>query len=395
MGAARDAASNVVEGRGVPEQPVAQLLKPTQKSACQQVLARVDKERALARIRVKRLLAKALVAIVAIGAQVQGSGAQTVGPRTSVQAAAQPVSFSALSRAQETAPKGPLGGYNVLIADRGNNRLLLVNEARKILWQYDFPGLPPENGADDAFFADGGKSIVTNLEHEQVIQVIDVATKTVTWQYGTLGKKGSTPGLLDFPDDAYKLPNGNIIVADIRNCRILEIAPDKRIARQAGQTGRCWGPDRLNSPNGDKPLPNGNVLISTIGDHAITELDKNWKEVARLVLPISYPSDPQLTRDGNFLVAGYTRPGKVMEIAKDGRIVWQYRPQAGGALNKPSLAIELPNGNILVNDDLNARVVVIDKASNRIVWQYGETGQPGAAPGHLRIPDGLDIIKAD
>lgn len=352
------------------------------------------KER-LARIQVKALLTKALVAIVAIGVQVHGSGAQTVIPQQGVRVATQPASFPASPRAQDPAPKGPLGGYNVLIADRGNNRLLLVSEAGKILWQYDFPGLPPENGADDAFFADGGKSIVTNLEHEQVIQVIDVATKTVTWQYGTLGKKGSAPGLLDFPDDAYKLPNGNIIVADIRNCRILEIAPDKQIARQAGQTGRCWGPDRLNSPNGDKPLANGHVLISTIGDHAITELDKNWKQVARLVLPIRYPSDPQLTQDGNFLVAGYTRPGKLMEIAKDGRVVWQYQPQPGGALNKPSLAIELPNGNILVNDDLNARVVVIDKASNRIVWQYGVTGQPGAAPGHLRIPDGLDIIKAD
>lgn len=113
------------------------------------------------------------------------------------------------------------------------------------------------------------------------------------------------------------------------------------------------------------------------------------------MLPIKYPSDPQLTRAGNFLVAGYTKPGKLMEIAKDGTIVWQYQPQAGGALNKPSLAIELPNGNILVNDDLNARVVVIDKASNRIVWQYGVTGHPGAAPGYLHIPDGLDITKAD
>ena len=67
----------------------------------------------------------------------------------------------------------------------------------------------------------------------------------------------------------------------------------------------------------------------------------------------------------------------------------------GGKLNRPSLAIELPNGNIMANDDLNHRVIVIDKATKAILWQYGVTGQRGLTPGYLAIPDGLDIIKAD
>ena len=299
----------------------------------------------------------------------------------------------------DTAPvadTGPLGGYNVLIADRGNNRLLLVNEKKDILWTYHFEGLPPDSGADDAFFADDGKSIIVNLEHQQVIQIIDRATKKVTWQYGELGKTGSKPGFLNFPDDAYKLPNGDVVVADIRNCRILEIAPDKHIVRQAGKTGKCWGgPETLASPNGDKPLPNGHLLISTITDHSIVELDENWNQVLRLSLPIGYPSDPQMTAAGNFLVAGYTNPGTLIEVARDGTVVWEYKPTGDGALNRPSLAIELPNGNLLLNDDLNARVVVIEKATSKIIWQYGVTGQPGTEPGHLHIPDGLDIIKAD
>ena len=125
--------------------------------------------------------------------------------------------------------------------------------------------MPPRSGADDAFFADNGKSVIVNLEHQQVIEVIDRATKTVTWQYGTLGRRGSAPGLLDFPDDAYQLANGDVIVADIRNCRIIEIAPDKHIVRQAGETGKCGaGATTLASPNGDKPLANGHILVSTL-----------------------------------------------------------------------------------------------------------------------------------
>jgi hypothetical protein len=52
----------------------------------------------------------------------------------------------------------------------------------------------------------------------------------------------------------------------------------------------------------------------------------------------------------------------------------------------------LPNGDILVNDDHNHRVVVIDRATNQIVWQYGHDGVAGSAPGYLDNPDGLDPL---
>ena len=289
-----------------------------------------------------------------------------------------------------------LGGYNVLIADRGNNRVLLVSAQKQILWEYDFSGIPPGTGADDAFFADRGKSIIVNLEHQQVIEVIDVASKTVTWRYGVLGKRGSHDGELDYPDDAYKLSNGDIIVADIRNCRILEIAPDKAIVRHAGVTGRCGNtPPMLASPNGDTPLPNGHVLISTINDHGLTELNDLWQPVLKLTLPLHYPSDPQMTKAGNFLISDYARTGRIIEIDRAGAIVWDYTGTADGGLNHPSLAMEMPNGNIIANDDLNHRVIVVDKATKKVVWQYGVTGQRGKEAGYLDIPDGLDIIEAE
>lgn len=289
-----------------------------------------------------------------------------------------------------------LGGYDVLIADRGNNRILLVSPAKKILWEYDFVDYPWNAGADDAFFTDGGKRIVVSLEHDQVIQVIDIRSKKVIWEYGHRERRGGGRGFLDFPDDAYQLPNGNVIVADIRNCRILEIAPDKQIVRQAGVTSRCGRRlPLLAAPNGDTPLANGHVLISTIDDHSLIELDKNWHRTLQLNLPLRYPSDPQMTKAGNFLLCDYTRPGKIIEIDRNGRVLWTFTAKGQGNLNRPSLAMELPNGNILANDDLNHRVIVIDKASSRIVWQYGVTGRHGSKPGYLHIPDGLDIIKAN
>jgi hypothetical protein len=66
-------------------------------------------------------------------------------------------------------------------------------------------------------------------------------------------------------------------VTDIRNCRVVEIAQDKHIVRQAGTTARGSQGALLTSPKGDKTLPNGHVLGRTIRDRSITELDDNLK----------------------------------------------------------------------------------------------------------------------
>lgn len=286
-----------------------------------------------------------------------------------------------------------LGGYNVLIADRGNNRLIEVTPAKKIVWQYQFNLPRPGLGADDSFFADGGKTIIVNLEEYHVLELIDYRTKQVTWSYGVPNQPGSKDGYLNTPDDAYQLPNGDISVADIKNCRILEIAPDKHIVRQYGQTKVCKNvPGYLNKPNGDTPLKNGHVFVSNITGHDLIELDENWQPVFSMNLPVRYPSDPQLTLAGNVLISDYSTPGKIVEVTKQGNIVWQYDGDGHVKMNKPSLAIELPNGNILANDDYNHRVIVIDKQTKQIVWQYGVTGKPGSADGQLNVPDGMDII---
>jgi glucose dehydrogenase len=52
----------------------------------------------------------------------------------------------------------------------------------------------------------------------------------------------------------------------------------------------------------------------------------------------------------------------------------------------------LPSGVFLSNDDYNDRMVAIDPQTGALVWQYGETGAPGTAPGLLNTPDGFDIL---
>lgn len=296
----------------------------------------------------------------------------------------------------QAADTSALGGYNVLIADRGNNRIIEVTPDKKIVWEYHF-NLPRMGlGADDAFFTDNGKSVIVNLEEYHLIQIIDYATKKVAWSYGVGGIPGSADGMLNTPDDSYKLANGDVTVADIKNCRVIEIAADKHIVHQYGFTKKCGSvTGYLNKPNGDTPLPGGGMYISNIVGHSLLQLDKDWNPVFKMNLPVVYPSDPQPTKAGNILVADYSTPGQIVEVAKNGDVVWRFNGDGSVKMNKPSLAIELPNGNVLTNDDLNHRVIVVNKADKKIVWQYGVTGKPGNTAGQLNIPDGVDIIPTD
>ena len=288
----------------------------------------------------------------------------------------------------------------LLIADRGNGRLLVVTDAGHVVWTFPGPhGLPAGQrfSADDAFIAPDGRTIVANDEEHQVVDRIDIATRRVTWQYGEYDRPGRSPGRLHTPDDAYPLANGDIVVADIRNCRILEIAPSKRIVRQWGRAGVCSDhpPRTFASPNGDTPLPDGGLLVTEISGSRVVRLRANGHVAFDVHLPVAYPSDAQLERDGSILVVDYSSPGAVLRLSPTGRVLWRYAPRKGtGALDHPSLAIQLADGTIALNDDFRHRVLVIDPRTNRIVWQYGRTDRPGRRPGSLNIPDGIDVLPA-
>jgi hypothetical protein len=282
---------------------------------------------------------------------------------------------------------GPVPGY-VMIADRNNGRVIIVSPAKKIVWEMD--GL---HDPDDAFFARGYRTISTNEEFNQTIALIDVAQRRVTWSYGHADVRGSGPGYLANPDDAYLLPNGLVQVADIENCRVVWVDGAKRIVREIGHAGSCSHdpPRSLSSPNGDTPLPDGGVLVTEIGGW-VDRISASGKLVYSVRTPTTYPSDAQLLPSGDILVAGFDTPGRVDEITPSGRIVWTYDPTGYWALDRPSLAVRWPNGMIAITDDWNHRVVVVDPHTKAVVWSYGHLGRPSSAPGYLDKPDGLDLL---
>ena len=287
-------------------------------------------------------------------------------------------------------PRSPLP-RDLLIADRDNNRLLLVTPAKRVVWQ--FAGL---RGPDDAFFTPGGRTIITNEEFNDTLTEVSLATRRRVWRYGHDAVAGAGPGYLNTPDDAYRLPGGATTVADIRNCRIVLLSHARRVLRVLGGSCVHDPPRGFASPNGDTPLADGGLLVTEIGPPGwIDRLDARGRLVWSLASPVAYPSDAQLLPDGRVLVCSFTDPGRIVILDRSGRVRWSFGALRGpNRLDKPSLAIRLPNGLIAANDDYRERVIVIDPRRHRIVWQYGHTDVAGSAPGYLDKPDGIDLAPA-
>jgi hypothetical protein len=289
----------------------------------------------------------------------------------------------------------------LLIADRGNDRILLVDSQHRVLWRFptrrDRAQGRRLNFDDDAFVAPGGRWIVSNEEEAHTIVAINVATHRRVHLFGVPGVRGGGADLLNTPDDAYPLGDGLLTVADAYNCRILFIRRH-RIVREYGRSGVCVHdpPATFGAVNGDTPLPDGGVLVSEIQGSWIDAIGPNGRLRWSLRAPVSYPSDPQPLPGGRVLLTDYARPGAAVIISRRGRVLWRYGPASGwGELDHPSLAVMLPNGNVAVNDDFRNRIVVIDPRRDAIVWQYGRANRAGAAAGQLRTPDGMDFVPLD
>ena len=140
-------------------------------------------------------------------------------------------------------------------------------------------------------------------------------------------------------------------------------------------------------------MDNGDILVTEIPGSWISRITREGKVVwsVRPAHPLPVRRFP--THDGQVIVADLLQARTCRYLRSDQQAVtWEYPvPNGEKMLDHPSLAIELPNGNVVLNDDRRHRVVVIDRKTKEIVWQYGVTDRSGYVPGFLNYPDGLDV----
>jgi DNA-binding beta-propeller fold protein YncE len=290
----------------------------------------------------------------------------------------------------------------VLIADGDGNRVFIIDPNGRMMWQFPRAGdLAPGQSfkaPEVAWFSPDNKQVVVASEDTNVLFVIDIVTHKIVSTYGKTGAEGAAgPNQVSAPDGVVMLKSRDLLVPDAGNCRIIQIPPGAHaISRQLGQTGVCAHnpPQTFSDPSGLFPMANGNYVVTEGVGHYVSEMTAAGKIAWTVQVP-GVTAIYQTSEIGpdRYLTVDHVVQGTVLTFDHTGKVLWKYAPTGDQSLNKPSLAIALPNGDVMVSDKVNNRLIVVDPRTNKVVWQYGHTKVPGAGPGFLNNPTGMDLYS--
>jgi hypothetical protein len=288
---------------------------------------------------------------------------------------------------------------NILITDQFNNRVIEIDPAGNIVWQFgNGPGDTSANaivGTNDAervgnqtlmsgtgIPAGATANCKTGCVDNRVLLVDQGGS--IVWQYGQFGVTGFGPNQLNTPVQNTFLPSGNVLITDQGNQRIIEVRPaDKAIVWQYGQNGVAGSRrNQLSNPNAAELLANGNILISDENNNRAIEVTHTTP--SRIVVTftahgtVSGVAFASRLANGNTLLTD-SNNNRIVEVDPSDNPVWQYFTNTRPGSNPsplPTRAVRLANGNTLISDQFNDQVIEVSPAKV-IVASYGTINDPG------------------
>jgi uncharacterized protein (UPF0248 family) len=293
---------------------------------------------------------------------------------------------------------------NILITDQFNNRVIEIDPEGNIVWQY---GHGPGDIAVSAIVGTNDAERVGNLTLMSGTGTPPGATKNckagcpdnrvllvnqagaIVWQYGKFGVTGFGPNQLNTPVANTYLPNGNVLIADQGNQRIIEVRrEDNSIVWQYGENGVSGvGLNQLNSPNSAELLANGNVLIADEGNNRAIEVTHVYGSASTIVATFTASGTAGAMAFASRLPSGDTLltdagNSRIVEVDSTDTVVWEFFTNARPGSNPapaPTRAVRLANGNTLISDQFNDQVIEVNTAK-QIVAAYGTVNTPGYSP---------------
>ena len=246
---------------------------------------------------------------------------------------------------------GPRGG-----------KIVEMDAAGKTIWEYS-DGIDFPHHAE--LSPDGKRVLIADTGNNRVIEV-EIATGRVLWD--TRHIQLSDGSHLNYPNDANYLPDGDFLITDRNNHRVLVIDRSGQVKWQFGKTS-VPGNDgaHLRTPHNADLLPNGDVIIADSNNNRILEVSPAgkvvWEYCPQGARALNWPRDADRLANGNTLITD-SKNGRVIEVTPEGDVVWEFRD-----LRMPYEADRLSNGNTLISDSGNHRVIEVDPLG-KIVWVY-------------------------
>jgi hypothetical protein len=285
---------------------------------------------------------------------------------------------------------------NILIADQFNNRVIETDPYGTIVWSFglgpnDFSASSiigvndaQRVGENTLMAGTGTPAGVISQAPDGVpdnrVVLVDKNRKII-WQYGQFGQTGSGSNLLNTPVQCTFLPNFNILITDQANNRIIEVNMKKQIVWQYPGSNTNDA-DQLNGPNSAELLENGHILIADQGNNRAIEVTRDDQIVKTFTAggTVNIVAFASRLENGDTLLtdAGNSR---AVEVDANDVVVWQYVTDTDPlsvAAPLPTRAVRLKNGDTLISDQFNNRVIRVSPegaivASQGLPLAGGET----------------------
>ncbi|MBL4799598.1 MAG: NHL repeat-containing protein [Oleispira sp.] len=230
-----------------------------------------------------------------------------------------------------------------------------------------------------------GNLLVSDTGNQRII-VFDESGKFIQ----QFGKKGDGPGEFSHPMDVAVGPDGSIYVSDYFQDRIQKFTSDGNYILEWGTPGE--GKTQFNAPTGLAVDRAGNVYVADFYNSVIKVFSAEGQFLRTIGSAgqfgpgkLDYPTDVNVNTDGSVLVAD-TYNYRIQRFNLSGSSAWGWHllwffPRPGGAtqgFKEPTGTTFGPNGVIHVADGGNHRVVTLDSS--------------GAFMGDWPLPD-IDLEK--
>lgn len=303
---------------------------------------------------------------------------------------------------------------NILISDQFNNRVIEVDpDTHEIVWQFgdgsSVAGPHSVVGVNDAQRVGpltliagtgappGSEPTCPNGCPDNRVMLVNPAGHIV-WQYGQAGVSGSGFNQLNTPVQNTWLSNHHVLITDQVNERVIEVDHHKNIVWQYGQTGVSGdGFDQLNNPNSAELLANGHILIADESNNRVIEVDRQmniiWSYGCLTCTELNGAAFASRLSNGDTLITD-SNNNRILEVDSSGNVVSTYytntRP-GSVASPSPTRAVRLKNGNTLISDQFNQQVIEIDPDQN-IVFSQGTIAVSGNTFDLLNGPYDAKVI---
>ncbi|MFN8578072.1 MAG: hypothetical protein U0354_14630 [Candidatus Sericytochromatia bacterium] len=178
-----------------------------------------------------------------------------------------------------------------LVVDYGSNRVFKLTQKGRKFWELAYDAYPENdlNKPISAAALESGNTVIVDHGNHRVIEVTE--DHEIDWSYGKKGQSGIEDGLLNSPTYFQRTKAATNIITDSGNNRIIELEGNKIIWQYGNENNidndesKGDGFNQLNHPLTAWRYENGNTLILDSGNHRVIEVNKEKEVIWEYIIP--------------------------------------------------------------------------------------------------------------